>query len=401
MILKKIAETIDELVKNHNGVILIATPNENVYQKCFGYADILKKIPVTINTQFLAGSVTKQFTAVAILKALWEENSNNISEALHRTINYYLPKNHPIWVGANPDWINLVTIHQLLIHSSGIPNYTSLPEYEKQKFSINSELINFFKGHELEFSPGEKFSYSNSGYYLLGILIEEITKQRLDTYLEKVLFKPLGMQSSFLPMHGTVDDLIRKDARFTNLARGFEYEITTYHPELQEIKNYEQMNAPGAAGSLITTAEDLLKWNHALYSEQIISSSLLKIMLQPYLMTERKDAYYGYGIEIINSTILGNYFSHRGGIPGFRSILTYIPSLKLSIITLQNIVANQEQLNPDIEQIQKDFSLDLSNENHTKKLIEMIETKYPAIVENKKRFDLSLIYDSLIKKLES
>lgn len=397
MRLSKIPETIDELIKNQNGVILIATPNEIIYEKYLGFADINKKIPVDSNTQFLTGSVTKKFTAVAMLKAL--SNSNNVEAELRNTIDNYLPEKHPIWNGSMPTWAITITIHQLLVHSSGIPNYTSLPEYEKQKFSNTAELVNFFKSHELEFTPGEKFAYSNSGYFLLGIIIEAITQKKLNVYLEENFFKPLDMQSTFLAMQGTVPNLIQQG--FSHLARGYEYELTTHHPVLQEIKSYENMRNPGAAGSLVSTANDLLKWNNALYSGKIIPDSLLKLMLHPYHMTERPDSHYGYGIEIMSSKVLGNYYSHRGGIPGFRSILTYIPSLELSIITLQNIIDNHDKLKPEIDQIQTELSLDLKQEEHVKKLVEIIETKYPAIDGNKKNFEFSFIYEAVIKVLET
>jgi hypothetical protein len=161
------------------------------------------------------------------------------------------------------------------------------------------------------------------------------------------------------------------------------------------------MEMPGAAGSLITTAEDLLIWNNALYGGKIIPQFLLELMLHPYLVTERIDAYYGYGIEIMKSEALGEYFSHRGGIPGFRSILTYIPSLKLSIITLQNLVADQEKLMPDIQQIQTSLPPNLPKEESMKKLVEIIEAKYPSIIENKKRFEFVLIYEAIIQTLDN
>lgn len=402
MKLQELIDTIDYLVtnKNHNGSILVSTENEIIYKKSFGYADIEKKVPISSKTQFLAGSVTKQFAAVAILKALFDRDKNSVKFKLNKTVEHYLNATHKIWNGAMPAWASVVTIHQLLIHASGIPNYTSLPDFEKQKFFKNSEIVNFFKGHELEFTPGEKFSYSNSGYYLLGIIIEEITQQDLDIYLEKTFFAPIGMPSSFLPMQGTVDELINTDAKFANLARGYQYDITISNARFEEIKRYERMEVPGAAGSLVSTAEDLLKWNKALYGEKIIPQFLLELMLHPYLVTERVNAYYGYGIEVMKSEALGTYYSHRGGIPGFRSILTYIPSLQLSIITLQNLAADQEKLMPEIKQIQASLPPDLSMEEHVKKLTDVIESKYPSIIENRERYEFAHVYESIIKVLD-
>ncbi len=405
----KIENTINQLIMQHSGCIIVATNKETIYKKCFGYADFSKKIPVSMDTQFLAGSVTKQFTAVAILKALLDKNIHEndhaklkeyIQAELNNTIEHYLPAEHEIWNSSMPAWAKTVTIHQLLVHSSGITNYTSLPDFEKQKFPKNSDLITFFKKHNLEFIPGEKFSYSNSGYYLLGIIIEQISQQHLDVYLENIFFKPLEMRSTFLPTQGTVDDLIRSDARFLNLARGYQYEMAKQDASLEEVNRYESMEVPGAAGSLVSTTEDLLKWNNALYAGKIIPKFLLELILKPYLLTERVEAYYGYGIEIMKSDAFGEYYSHRGGIPGFRSILTFIPSLQISIVTLQNIVADQEKLMPEVEKIKTDLSQTLSREESLAELVKIIESKYPSIIENRKRYELAPIYDDIIKTLE-
>jgi CubicO group peptidase (beta-lactamase class C family) len=160
------------------------------------------------------------------------------------------------------------------------------------------------------------------------------------------------------------------------------------------------MEVPGAAGSLISTTEDLLKWSNALYAGKIIPKFLLELVLKPYLVTERADAYYGYGIEVMKSNALGKYYSHRGGIPGFRSILTFIPALQLSIATMQNIVADQEKLMPEIEKIKADLPKTLSQEESLAELVKIIESKYPSIIENRKRYEIAPIYEDIIKTLE-
>jgi CubicO group peptidase (beta-lactamase class C family) len=404
-----IINAINQLIMQHSGCMIIATNKETIYKQCFGYADILQKIPASMNTQFLAGSVTKQFTAIAILKALLDKNNNendptklnnHIQADLNNTIEHYLPEKCGIWDDFMPAWAKTVTLHQLLVHSSGITNYTSLPDFEQQKFPKNSDLISFFKKHNLEFTPGEKFSYSNSGYYLLGIIIQQITQQPLDIYLENTFFKPFAMQSTFLPTKGTVNDLIQSDPRFASLARGYQYEAAKQDAILEEVTRYESMEVPGAAGSLISTTEDLLKWNEALYSGKIIPKFLLELVLKPYLPTECPDAYYGYGIEIMKSDALGEYYSHRGGIPGFRSILTFIPSLQISIATMQNIGADQKKLIPEMEKIKTSLPQTLSQQETSAELVKMIESKYPSIIENRKRFELAPIYENIIKTLE-
>src|SRR5207237_1521440 len=121
----------------------------------------------------------------------------------------------------------------------------------------------------------------------------------------------------------------------------------------------------------------------------IITKFLLALFLKPYLVTERKDAYYGYGIEVMKSATLGEYYSHRGGITGYRSILTFIPSLQLSIVTMQNIVADQTKLMPEIEEIKAGLSQTLSYEESLAELLNILESKYPVIIENRKRYELA------------
>src|SRR5437868_1098669 len=154
--MNEITKVVNNLVNHmqHSGCILVATNQETIYQHCLGYADISKKIPVSMDTQFLAGSVKKQFTAVAMLKAFLDKFLNEsdteqlqvyIQAELNKTIENFLSADHEVWNGSMPAWARTVTIHQLLVHSSGIKNYTSLPDYEKQTFPKHSDLISYFK----------------------------------------------------------------------------------------------------------------------------------------------------------------------------------------------------------------------------------------------------------------
>lgn len=397
---KRLDKTINEMVQNMHpsGSIVVAMNNEPIYKKSFGYADVANKIPMSIDTQMLIGSLTKQFTAVAILKALFDKNAN-IEEALNTTIDHYLPEEHEIWSGLMPAWAKIVTLHQLLNHTSGIVNYTSLPDYDKQKLPKTSDIVTFFKSHDLEFTPGSKFSYCNSGYILLGVIAQAITGQAFDHYLEQSFFIPFEMRSTFFPTHGTVDDLIKLDKRFTHLARGYQYQITKQDADLIEISNYVEMQNPGAGGSLISTAADLLRWNNALYSEKIIPKSLLDLMLHPYITIENGKDHYGYGIEIISSETLGIYYNHRGGIPGFHSILTFIPKLNLSIIMLENVVEDRDKLKTEIQEIRNGLSTNQPVYDQNRKIDKILEDKYPNIIQNKNRYQFAVVYDAIIKEL--
>lgn len=414
-ILKVINETITERLSNMqpSGTLLLSMGNEIIYKQCFGFSDSSKNIAISTDTQFLVGSVTKQFTAAAILKALFTKNIQrgmNLSDVislksltradLDKFIAFYLPEEHNIWEGSIPAWANTITLHQLLVHSSGIPNYTNLPDFENHKFLKTSDLVTFFKDSELEFIPGTKFTYSNSGYFLLGIIIEQITDQTLDAYMQSTFFESLEMHSTFLATKGRVDELISLDARCAHVARGYQFDITKQKPDLTEVNHYVSMLIPGAGGSLISTAVDLLKWNNALYSGKIIPDYLLQLMLYPHILTEQMKDYYGYGIEIMQAEHLGKYYTHRGGIPGFHSMLTFIPLLQLSIIILENIVEDKESMMPELEKIKLELPLTLSEFEKKEQLEKIIEATYPIITENRKHFLLAPIQGEIIKALE-
>lgn len=162
-----------------NGTILVAIGDRIVAEQNLGFADFNSKATCARNTQYQIGSVTKQFTAVAVLKSLANQviitgvlpNSQEMLAAvrnlLQKPIAYYLPATLSLWANKMPVWADEVTVHQLLQHSSGIPSYTSFPEYKDKFFSSppnQVELIGYFKDKELDFKPGSMFSYCNSGY---------------------------------------------------------------------------------------------------------------------------------------------------------------------------------------------------------------------------------------------
>ncbi|NNM59959.1 MAG: beta-lactamase family protein [Legionellales bacterium] len=414
----KIKKTIHDVINGllptmePNGTLLVALNEEIIYKQCFGFADMANKTLVTFDTQFLAGSVTKQFTAAAILKALLDISlqngidkndlanlKNNIQAKLAHAVAHYLPQEHPLWDGLMPSWAKRVTLHQLLIHSSGISNYTGLPDFENKAFPKPSDLVDFFKTHDLEFNSGEKFSYSNSGYFLLGIIAQQITHQPLESYLQTQFFAPFNMHASFLATQHTAKELKQTDSRAANLACGYQFDMTKPQANLIEVKNSISMQIPGAAGSLVSTASDLLKWNNALYTGKIIPLFLLDLMLKPHIQTEQKNAYYGYGIEVLKSGSFGEYYTHRGGIPGFHSKLTFIPSLQLSMIVLENLHEDKSRLMPEIERMRAALPTTLTESEKWQEVDKMIAGKYPSIIENRQRYELMLVEEAIIEAL--
>ena len=419
--MKEITTLVKESVSNTlkdmqaSGTILVGVNNKAIYTESVGLADVKNHIQNTINTQYLIGSVTKQFTAVAILRVIYDSalrsgiSKDNIESLLayvnaelRKPISYYLAQTHHVWAGSMPEWANIVTLHNLLEHSSGIANLTDLHGYMElsvDQFKV-SDLVSFFKDHELEFAPGAHFSYCNSGYILLSVIIQQMTGISLSIYLETIFYKPLGMNATFLPTKGTVSNLKQHDPRFAQLANGYNYYVSDVQAKVVEVIKYEPLERPSGAGSLISTASDLLKWSWALYSKKVIPKFLLEIMLAPHILTEEENAFYGYGIEVKKSNTLGVYYSHRGGIPGFRSDLTYIPSLELSIVCLTNVIDDWEKLMPEIKELEAGMPATLTQSEKALQATKIIEEKYPPINQNRSKYNFMLVDKAIFKVLE-
>lgn len=404
--------TVHDLSKNMylSGTILVGRQDEVVYAQSFGFADIAAKIPNSIDTQYFIGSVTKQFAAVALLKALLDSNIQNgidkndvsslkkrIQVDLNRPVAHYLSKENSIWAGAMPEWANTITIHQLLTHTSGIFDYVLVPNYMgllNNPLNI-VELVSLFKDKDLDFAPGSKFSYSNSGYILIGAIIEQITGKTLDVYMQTMFFKPLKMSSTYFVTRGTLHEIKKDVDRFSNLARGYYYDIAPANPAPYEVA-YEPMQMVLASGSIISTAPDLLCWNNALYLGKIIPTFLVDMMVQPYIATNTPNVAYGYGIMIMKPGTKNTYYFHGGLTPGYITNLTFIPTSYLSIASLTNVMYDWEQLMREKEKIKSEQPTDLTEVEQWKVVKQIITERYPNI----KKFDLMAIDSAIVEKLD-
>ncbi len=297
------ARKIDEVVKavaannEFSGAILVARKGKVIYKNAVGYANREWKIPNTTTTKFRIGSLTKQFTSMLIMQLVNERKLN-----LHERITTYLP-----WYRRETG--DRVTIHHLLNHSSGIPNYTSLDEFDSRKpFSVKEFSIRLCSG-DLEFEPGSRFSYSNSGYFLLGAIIETVTGKSYDNVLRQRILDRLGMKNTG---YDTTRSII------PNRAAGYEYAFGKYVNS-----DFIEMVLPYAAGSMYSTVEDMLRWDQALYTEQLLPDSLKKIMFAPLLPFQGGALAYGWFVN--DMPLKGNdslrIYSHTGGIPGFGAII--------------------------------------------------------------------------------
>ncbi|CAN5239370.1 hypothetical protein BH23BAC1_BH23BAC1_47420 [soil metagenome] len=318
---------IDDLYKNIKEkerpglAILVAKGNRVVYKKGFGFADISAKKQITPETIFRIGSVTKQITAAAILK-LQEQNLLHVNDKLSKFIPDF-PRGEE------------VTIHQLLTHISGIHSYTSKPDFiNKVTAAITPEdLISSIKKDTYDFNPGEKFMYNNSGYFILGYIIEKVSGKSYADYLKDTFFEPLQMSHSGVHYTGI---------KLENEAKGFSLENSKYN----EAINWD-MSWAGAAGALYSTLDDLHKWNKALYSGQVLNEQSLKAAITPVVLNDGSkpgSGDYGYGLAI--GKFRGKeVIHHSGGLHGFITQLAYYPQDSLTVAMFSN--SNDPEANFD------------------------------------------------------
>src|SRR5437762_9724935 len=227
-----------------NGSVLVAEKGIIIYKKGFGLANVEWNIPNQPDTKFRLSSVNKQFTAMLILQLVAKNKLK-----LDVPISTYLP-DYPKKNG------DILTIHHLLTHTSGIPSYTDFPFFRDMMRDAYSpeEIVNLFADSALEFTPGEKFEYSNSGYILLGYIIEKITGKSYEQELQSKIFTPLKMNNTGYDHNSTV---------IKNRASGYNRIGTTF-----QNANYIDMSVPFSAGGIYSTVEDLYLWDQALYTEK-------------------------------------------------------------------------------------------------------------------------------------
>jgi CubicO group peptidase (beta-lactamase class C family) len=265
----KIDQILNFLVERESftGAVLVARNGEVLLSQGYGLADRDKNLPNTPQTKYRLASITKQFTAIAILM-LQAQNKLKVQDPICR----YVPECPALWQD--------ITIHHLLTHTSGIPDFTDFPDYETTKATPASPLqtIARFKDGPLDFKPGEKWSYSNSGYIVLGYIIEQASGQSYEAFLQQNIFEPVQMKNT------GYDDI---DG---SLATGY----TGFYDHWEKA-DYTDMTIPYAAAGLYSTIEDLYRWDQVLYSEQLMSRELLHLMFTPQVKIPAGDLSYGYG----------------------------------------------------------------------------------------------------------
>ena len=357
------ANRIDNLVSLYykygqfNGSVLVADNGKVLYEKGFGLANMEWNLPNTPDTRFRLGSITKQFTATLILQ-LVEQGKIKLDGKLID----YLPD-------YRKDTGEKVTIHNLLSHTSGIPSYTSLPGFfqnvSRNPYTVD-EFIRKYASGDLEFEPGTKFVYDNSGYFLLGAIIEKVTGKPYEQVLQENIFDPAGMKNSGYDHWGTI--INKRATGYSRTARGYQNAA------------YLDMSIPYAAGSLYSTVEDLYLWDQALYGEKILSTKSKDLMFKPNLNN------YGYGFVIMKATLapptkLGvPVIQHSGGINGFSTVIVRMTNEKRLIVLLDNAEDGQylNKMNLGIMSILYDQPVDLPKRSIAQTITNTITEKNVA-----------------------
>ena len=313
------ASEIDLIMQAHfnagdfNGSVLVARGRKIIYQRGLGFANLEWKIPNDPSTKFKIGSMTKQFTALLVLQFV-DEGMVRLDGHLSDYLPYY-----------RKDTGSRVTIHHLLSHTSGIPNFIEVTGFLKGVDSrVRYGVQKFAESHcsgNLQFEPGTKFAYSNSGYFLLGAILERVSGEAYEQLLQRRIFTPLEMKDSGYSHEETI---------LPCRAGGYERS-----PEGLRNARYYDMSIPYAAGALYSTVHDLYLWDQARYTDRLLPSTLRELLFRPNLES------YGYGWAIFipepGSPYAGEQIlMHGGAIFGFQSVIQRFPLHKELIVLLDN-----------------------------------------------------------------
>lgn len=293
-----------------NGSVLIVRDGKILLNKGYGSANFELDVPNSPQTKFRIGSITKPFTATAIM-ILRDRGKLSLQDSICKYVSDCPPAWQPI------------TLHHLLSHTSGLAKHEKAGEYLKTAMMPMSlsQLIDSFKNKPADFKPGEKLDYNNNGYILLGYVIEKVSGQSYEAFVKENIFGPLKMLDSGYDNH---DPVIK------NRASG-------YRSENGHLFNaaYIDQSQPFAAGALYSTTGDLLLLDQALYGDKLLSQKTLNEMFTPAIGPIGPAPNYGYG-WFVNKQLNRRAIFHPGGLPGFGGIITRFPDDKVLIVLLSN-----------------------------------------------------------------
>jgi CubicO group peptidase (beta-lactamase class C family) len=293
-------------VNHFNGAVLISKSGKILFSKGYGFANAEHEVPNTTRTKFRLGSITKQFTAMAVL-ILQERGKLKVEDPVGKYID-----------DAPKTWKS-VTIRHLLTHTGGVPSYTDDPSYVRKMMMPETvkSMIARFRDKPLDFPPGEKFHYSNSGYFLLGAIVEKVSGKSYEAFLKEAIFDPLGMKDTGYDHHATL-----LPGRASGYSRRKDSLVNA---------EYLDMSQPYAAGSLYSTVEDLDRWNRALCEGKLISKESYAKMYTPV----KNDYAYGWTVKTAKGR---REIGHGGGINGFATDILRYPDQSVCVVVLCNVL---------------------------------------------------------------
>lgn len=303
------------------GGVLVARGDEVIFRQVHGFADRAKGEPLALNSRFRLASVSKQFTAAAILR-LQDEGKLSVDDPLCK------------WIQPCPGAWEPIRLHHLLSHSSGVPDLMARPGWGMRRVmpATANELTEDSKKYRLQFVPGAKVRYDNAGYNLLGAVVEQVSGQPLMDYLQTAFFEPLGMADT-----GYDDGASDVVMGYANLGGG--------GPSPQPDAN---VSIIFAAGALYSTLDDLLVWERALHRGKLLSEKSYAQMIADHAPADtpsergrpRRD--WGYGLfansigRQVRPAFEDRQIYHTGSWSGFRNLMTYQPDADVTVIVLSN-----------------------------------------------------------------
>jgi CubicO group peptidase (beta-lactamase class C family) len=310
----KLKQHLDRLAEKNgfSGAVIVVKDTQPLLREAYGKANYELDVPNTPDTKFRLGSITKQFTSMAIMILAEREKL-----AVDDLISKHLESTPAAW--------DKITIRHLLTHTSGVHSYTSIPQMMTRTVRTPASLddvIATFKDKPLDFVPGDKFTYSNSGYILLGKIIERAAGQTYEAFLRENIFDPLGMDDTGYDHNASI--LLRRAAGYSRTLI------------FLENAPYIDMTWPHAAGALYSTVDDLAKWDAALSAGKLIGKDSYEMMFKP----DKGTYAFGWFIRDRNGHKM---IAHAGGIHGFSTSILRFPDDELCIVVLNNIIPTRSE----------------------------------------------------------
>jgi CubicO group peptidase (beta-lactamase class C family) len=304
-------DEIGALMKRYDGAVpgaslLVVRNGSPVVIRSWGLSDLEQKIPATPATNYRLASVTKQFTAAAVL-LLIEDGKVSLEDPVRK------------WFPSLPPALDQATISNLLTHTSGIIDYEDVMPPGTTTQLHDADVLRLLESQDSTyFKPGTSYQYSNSGYALLALLVERASGKTFATFLRERIFQPLGMNNTLAFEDGI--------STVSNRAFGYTMKDSTW-----QRKDQSTTSAVLGDGGIYSSIEDMAKWDAALYDSRLLSEESRRLAFTPHTATDEADVKYGFGWRITGETLW-----HSGETSGFRNVIVRYPQRRLTVVMLTN-----------------------------------------------------------------